>query len=81
MGLQSSSLFTLLLNLFQISLYFFNKSSSLTLFKMVGKKALTSLLDKNLGKIQKVDEEFSKQRDFKGIKCPARQKKRNRKIT
>ena len=48
---------------------------------MVGKKALTSLLDKNLGKIQKVDEEFSKQRDFKGIKCPARQKKRNRKIT
>lgn len=48
---------------------------------MVGKKVLTSLLDKTLGKSQRVDEEFSKQRDFKGIKCLARQKKRNTKIT
>ena len=46
---------------------------------MVGKKALTSLLDKTLEKIQKVDEEFSKQRDFKGIKCLPRQKKKEQK--
>ena len=43
---------------------------------MVGKKALTSLLDKTLEKIQKVYEEFSKQRDFKGIKCQPKKKKK-----